>query len=141
MKAFFDTSVLLPCLQGDHIHHAASLQAFISVNAREGSCAAHSLAELYANATRLPGKNRVKPEQVLLFLGDVRERLSIVGLTPDEYYATLKDAAGVGLMGATIDDALLGACALKSEAEIIYTWNLRHFQQLSPEITQRLRTP
>ena len=141
MKFFFDTSVLFPCFFEEHTHHEASLRVFLGVNRSEGSCGAHSLAELYAIATRLPGKNRVSPEQVLLFLDDVRERLNIVSLTAEEYYATLKDAAEAGIVGGTIYDALLGTCAMKSDAEFIYTWNLRHFQQLSPEITKRLRSP
>jgi predicted nucleic acid-binding protein len=29
MKAFFDTSVLVPVFYGDHVHHQASLDLFI----------------------------------------------------------------------------------------------------------------
>jgi len=141
VKFFFDTSVLLPCFFEDHIHHEASLRAFLRVNKREGCCGAHSLAELYATATRLPGKQRLSGEQVLLFVENVRERLSVVSLTPDEYFSALRDAAEVGIVGGTVYDALLSRCAMKAEAEFIYTWNVKHFQQFSPDITRRLRTP
>jgi len=141
MKFFFDTSVLLPCFFEDHEHHEASLSAFLKASQGRGCCGAHSLAELYATATRLPGKHRLSGEQILLFLGDVRERLTIVTLTADEYYGTLKDAAASGIVGGTIYDALLGRCAMKAEAQYIYTWNVKHFQQFSPEIVKRLRTP
>ena len=77
----------------------------------------------------------------MLFLGDVRERLTIVTLTAEEYYETLKNAAASGIVGGTIYDALLGRCAMKAEAEYIYTWNVKHFQQFSPDIVRRLRTP
>lgn len=141
MKFFFDTSVLLPCFLEDHEHHEASLSAFLKADGGQGCCGAHSLAELYATATRLPGKQRLSGEQILLFLGDVRERLTIVTLTAEEYYGTLKNAAASGIVGGMIYDALLGRCAVKAEAECIYTWNLRHFQQFSPDIVKRLRTP
>lgn len=141
MKFFFDTSVLLPCFFEDHIHCEASRRALLNVNKSVGCCGAHSLAEFYANATRYVGKNRLSGEQVLLFLDDVRDRLDIVGLTSDEYYYAVRNAAAAGGVGGTIYDALLGYCAIKAGAEVIYTWNLRHFQQLSPEITKRLRTP
>lgn len=141
MKFFFDTSVLLPCFLEDHEHHEASLNAFLKAEGGQGCCGAHSLAELYATATRLPGKHRLSGEQILLFLGDIRERLAIVTLTAEEYYETLKNAAASGIVGGTIYDALLGCCAVKAEAECIYTWNLRHFQQFSPDIVKRLRTP
>ncbi len=141
MKFFFDTSVLLPCFLEDHEHHVASLNAFLKAEGGQGCCGAHSLAELYATATRLPGKHRLSGEQILLFLGDVRERLTIVTLTAEEYYETLKNAAASGIVGGTIYDALLGRCAMKAQAEYIYTWNVKHFQQFSPDIARRLRTP
>lgn len=141
MKFFFDTSVLLPCFLEDHEHHEASLRAFLKAGKEQASCGAHSLAEFYATATRLPGRHRLSGEQVMLFLGNVRERLTVVTLTADEYYSALKEAAAAGVVGGTIYDALLARCAMKAEAEYIYTWNLKHFQRFSPDIIKRLRTP
>jgi predicted nucleic acid-binding protein len=141
VRFFFDTSVLLPCFFENHTHHEASLRVFLEVNKEQGCCGAHSLAELYANSTRLPGKNRLRGDQALLFLDEVRDRLAIVALTPEEYYSTISDAAAEGVVGGTIYDALLCRCAIKAEAELIYTWNMRHFQQFSEDITKRLRTP
>jgi predicted nucleic acid-binding protein len=141
VKFFFDTSVLLPCFFEDHIHHEASLRAFLDVDKTRGCCGAHSLAELYASATRFPGKNRLSGQQALLFIDDVRERLDLVSLTPEEYYSALRDAAGAGVVGGTVYDVLLTFCAVKAKAEFIYTWNVKHFQQFSTDIAQRLRTP
>jgi predicted nucleic acid-binding protein len=141
MKFFFDTSVLLPCFFEEHVHHEASLRAFLKVDKEQGCCGAHSLAEFYATATRFPGKHRLSGEQVLLFLENVRERLHVVTLTADEYYTALKQAAAAGVVGGTIYDALLGQCAMKAKTEYIYTWNLKHFRQFSPDIVKRLRTP
>ena len=133
--------MLLSCFFENHTHHEASLRVFLEVNKEQGCCGAHSLAELYANATRLPGKNRLRGDQALLFLDEVRDRLAIVALTPEEYYSTISDAAAEGVVGGTIYDALLCRCAIKAEAELIYTWNVRHFQQFSGDITKRFRTP
>lgn len=141
MKVFFDTSVLLPAFLEDHEHHDPSLKAFLKVDKRSGCCAAHSLAEFYATATRLPGKHRLSGEQVLLFLENVVERLTTIALTADEYYHTIKSAAANGVVGGTIYDALLAQCAVKAEADVVYTWNARHFRQLGPVIARRLRTP
>jgi len=141
VKYFFDTSVLLPTFLEDHEHHEASLRAFLKADKKQGCCGAHSLAELYATATRLPGKHRLSGEQVMLFLEDVRERLAIVALSGDDYFSAVKEAAASGVVGGTIYDALLAHCALKAGAEIIYTWNQKHFQQFSAEIAKRLRNP
>jgi predicted nucleic acid-binding protein len=141
MRNFFDTSVLLPAFLEDHEHHDASLKAFLKADKKSGCFGAHSLAELYATATRLPGRHRLSGEQVLLFLENVVERLTMVALTGEEYYHAIKTAAANGIVGGTIYDALLAQCAIKAEAEVVYTWNAKHFRQFGPGIARRLRTP
>jgi predicted nucleic acid-binding protein len=141
MRFFFDTSVLLPVFLEDHEHHEASLKAFLRVRKEDGCCGAHSLAELYATATRLPGKHRLGGEQVLLFLENVVERLTTIALTGDEYYHAIKAAAVKGVIGGTIYDALLAQCAAKAGADVVYTWNTKHFGQFGPDLKKRLRTP
>jgi len=141
MKWFFDTSVLIPTFLEDHEHHEASLDAFLKSDRRSSCCAAHSLAEVYATLTRLPGRHRLSGEQVLLFLENIRERLTLVTLDPEEYSAALHSAAANGIVGGAIYDALLAQCALKTRAETIYTWNVKHFQRINSEIARRVKTP
>jgi predicted nucleic acid-binding protein len=141
VRAFFDTSVLVPVFLETHEHHERSLRVFVDATKRQDCCAAHSLAEVYATMTRLPGRHRLSGEQVLLFLDNIRERLTSVALTVDEYYAAIRDAADTGVVGGTIYDALIARCALKAKADTVYTWNTRHFEQLGPVIAERLRTP
>ena len=38
-------------------------------------------------------------------------------------------------------DALIAACALKAEADVLYTWNIGHFLLLGDEVARKLRTP
>ena len=74
MKAFLDTSILVPVFYGDHQHHEASLDLFLRFDKRQACCGAHSLAELYASLTRMPGKHRVTGEQAMIFLATVNDR-------------------------------------------------------------------
>jgi len=141
LKAFFDSSVLVPVFLEDHEHHDASLEVFLKADKKHGCCGAHSLAEVYSALTRLPGKYRLSAEQALLFLGNLRERLSIVALDAEEYYGAMEECAAAGVVGGNIYDALLARCALKARADTIYTWNVKHFQQLGPEVARRIRTP
>jgi len=141
VKALFDTSVLVPTFLGDHEHHEASLDAFLRFGKRQACCPAHSLAEVYATLTRMPGKYRVSCEQAMLFLAEIRQRLTLVALDEEEYYATIEQASALGVMGGTVYDALLARCALKARAETLYTWNVKHFQQLGLEVIKRIRTP
>ncbi|GAC1639669.1 MAG: hypothetical protein NVS9B14_20930 [Candidatus Acidiferrum sp.] len=53
----------------------------------------------------------------------------------------MRAAAERGIAGGRVYDALLLQCARKSKAEIIYTWNLKHFQAIAPDLTKRMRTP
>lgn len=102
---------------------------------------AHSLAEVYSALTRMPGKHRISGEQALLFIGSIRERLSIIALDGEEYATALQAAATLGIVGGGIYDALLADCAIKAKAETIYSWKTRHYAQCGQEVIQRLRTP
>ncbi|MCC6486641.1 MAG: PIN domain-containing protein [Candidatus Hydrogenedentes bacterium] len=141
MKAFFDTSVLVPVFYGDHVHHKASLDLFVKFDRVTGCCGAHSLAEVYATLTRMPGKHRISGEQALLFVGSIRERLSLIALTGDEYADALQGSAALGIVGGGIYDAMLAYCAIKAESETIYSWNARHYALCGPEVMRRLSTP
>ena len=80
-------------------------------------------------------------EQALLFIGNIRERLTIVGLTAEEYAKALQTFAELGVTGGAIYDALLAACAMKAKAETLFTWNIRHFAQLGPNVARLLQAP
>jgi len=141
VKWFFDTSVLIPAFLEDHVNHERSFAAFTAANRRVACCAAHSLAEVYATVTRLPGKHRMSGEQALFFLEEIEERLAIVSLDSGEYLKVIRRAAAAGIVGGTIYDALLAGCAIKAKAETIYTWDERHFRLLDPEIAERVEKP
>ena len=76
-----------------------------------------------------------------LFIGNLRERLSLVALNSEEYADALRASAAWGIIGGAIYDAMLAHCALKSKAQAIYTWNTRHYALCGPEVVGRLRTP
>ncbi len=141
MKAFFDTSVLVAVFYGDHQHHAPSIECFLRFSKKQACCGAHSLAEVYSSLTRMPGKDRISGEQAMLFLDEIRERMTIVSLDDEEYFRAIAGASAGGVLGGTIYDALLAQCALKAKAEIIYTWNVKHYRQFGSEAAKRARTP
>ncbi len=141
MKAFFDTSVLLPVFYGDHVHHKASLDLFIRFDKTTGCCSAHSLVEVYSTLTRMPGKHRISGEQAMLFIGSIRERLSIITLTVDDYADALQASSALGIVGGGIYDAMLAHCAVNAQAETIFSWNSRHYALCGAEVTRRLSTP
>lgn len=141
MKVFLDSSVLVAAFYAHHEHHAASFSLFVAQNKRSGCTAAHCLAEVYSVLTGMPGKDRVSPDEALLFIGNVRERLALITLTDVEYIDALEQAAALLIAGGGIYDALIGYCAIKAKAAAIYTWNVKHFSRLGGQVVARLKTP
>src|SRR5215467_14087423 len=119
MRSFFDTSALVPVFYGDHVHHAASIARFIQCDKASGCCAAHSLVEVYSTLTRMPGRHRISSEQAMLFIDSIRERLSIIALSGDEYAHALETSATRGIVGGAIYDAILAHCAIKAQAKAV----------------------
>jgi predicted nucleic acid-binding protein len=141
VKAFLDTSVLVPVFYGDHVHHAASLDLFTRFSKKDVCCGAHSLIEVYSMLTRMPGKHRISSEHGMLFVNNIRDRLTVVSLSADEYGEMLQKYASIGIVGGTIYDAFLATGALKAKAETLFTWTIRHYGQFGLEVTRILKTP
>jgi predicted nucleic acid-binding protein len=141
LRSFLDTSVLVAAFYGDHQHHEPSLALLAEQERSSGCTASHCLAEVYSVLTGMPGKDRVSPHEALLFLGDVRQRLATIALEEIEYFAVLEGAAATGMTGGSIYDAIIAHCALKAEAQTLYTWNVRHFMRLGEQISPRVREP
>ena len=141
MKAFLDTSVLVAAFHTEHQHHKPSFDLLRNCEKSDGCCGAHSLAEVYATLTGMRPPRRASGDQVLLFIGNIRERLSVIGLDEQEYFQMLEASAAAGIAGGAIYDAILGHCALKANAATIYTWNTKDFLRLPASISSRVKTP
>ena len=141
MKEFFDTSVLVAAFWGGHRDHAASIKLLGAANKKQSACAMHTLAEVYAAMTALPIRPMLPPDQVMLLVQEVRDRLTLVPLDESEYFETIQQAASAGFTSGRVYDALLLRCAVKVKAQTIYTWNLKHFQAIAPRMAARIRTP
>ncbi|MCB1020594.1 MAG: PIN domain-containing protein [Bryobacterales bacterium] len=141
MKAFLDTSVLVAVFYGEHKHHIPSRALLERYEPDEVCCGAHSLFEVYATLTRMPGSLRASPEEALLFVESLRMNLTVIALTPEEAARTLTMAAATQVMGGSTYDAALAGCAEKADAEALYTWSLRDYQRLWPAVADRVRSP
>jgi predicted nucleic acid-binding protein len=141
VKAFLDTSVLVATFYADHEHHQPSIDLFRRFGAKQACCGLHSLVETYSVLTGMPGKHRVSGDEALLFLANIRERLTVVTLDEVEYWEVLSTSAGGGISGGGVYDALLGRCAMKAKAESIYTWYAADFKLLGQVIAGRVKEP
>jgi predicted nucleic acid-binding protein len=136
MKVLLDTSVLLAAVIEKHAAHERAFAVLEGVqNGKdEGFVSGHSLAELYANLTKLPPPFRHSPEQALLTIEEnVLKYFKISSLAGSDYSALIREAALAGIQGGTIYDAVLLKSAKKAEVDQIHTLNLKHFETVAPK--------
>jgi predicted nucleic acid-binding protein len=133
--------VLVAAFWGDHRDHDSSLRVFAGCTCETAACAIHTLAEVYATMMALPVRPLLAPEQAMLFVEQLATRLTIISLSPERYLTTIRELADRGAGSGRVHDALLLACARKSGAGVIYTWNQKHFRQLAPDLADRIQTP
>jgi predicted nucleic acid-binding protein len=141
MISFFDTNVLVSAAESSHRHHDRAFRCLEHATRPTAYCGVHTLAEVYATLTRLPVRPPLRPEQCLVFIEELTERLTVVSLTAAEYLTTIRRAADAGLAGGIIYDALLLACARKCGADVIYTFNTDHFTRIAPDLADRIQAP
>lgn len=141
VKVFLDTSILIAANDIDHERHVESQPLLEAATRQNCACAAHSLAETYANLSIVKGGRKQRPETAYRLVEQIASRMLVVGLSPEEYLATIQEAAELRISGGTIYDALLLKCARKVHAERIYTWNVRHFHLVAPDLAGRILRP
>jgi len=144
MKAYLDTAVLVAASVADHPHHSQSLAALQMVRkkAMTGHISGHGLSEVYAVLTRTPFTPPIYPMEAWKLLSmNVLPYFQIVTLTPEMYWQAIQECADRGWIGGRIYDALHLCCAKKAACDRIYTFNVRHFQQLAPDLADRIGAP
>ncbi len=74
-------------------------------------------------------------------MSQIRERLTLITLSEQEYVSALEAASSGTIVGAAAYDALITHCALKAGADILLTWNVRDFIRLGSAVAQLVKTP
>lgn len=140
MKRFFDSSVLIPVFYADHPQHVSSTKLFLDAG-KDDFCALRTLGEVYATLTRLPLRPRVTGPEGISIVKQIQQRLTLIALSEGEYLSTLELASSGAIVGAAVYDALIAHCALKADADVLLTWNVRDFARLGPAIARIVKTP
>ena len=144
MRAYLDTAVLVAASVAGHPHHSQSLATLRMIHKKRvtGHISGHGLSETYAVLTRTPFTPPIYPAEAWKLLSlNVLPYFRIVTLTPKMYQETIEECANRGWLGGRIHDALHLCCAKKAACDRIYTFNVRHFQQLAPDLADRIGAP
>jgi predicted nucleic acid-binding protein len=91
--------------------------------------------------TGLPLRPRITGPEGISILKQIRERLTLITLSEQEYVSALELASAGTIVGAAAYDALIGHCALQAGAHILLTWNVRDFRRLGSAVAQLVKTP
>lgn len=119
---------MIACVCTWHEHHEpAAGEIERRLKAKEAmATAAHAVAEAYAVLTRLPPPHRISPADALALVeGNFLD--GAVALDTRGYRALLRRAGKDAISGGCVYDALIGECAVKAKADVLLTFNARHF--------------
>jgi predicted nucleic acid-binding protein len=141
IAVFLDTSVLIAASDAADPRHPRSLSLLAAATPSTTACGAHTLAEVYAVLSRIPGGKKVRPAHASLLVDQIVAKMTVVPLSAQDYARTLQETARMGLSGGIVFDAILLACARKVNARRIYTWNEKHFRVVAPDLVDRIVTP
>jgi len=107
-----------------------------------GCVSGHGPSELYAVLPRAPLTRPIYPREAWKIISaNVLRNFAIITLTPGMYRDTIEPCANHGWIGGRIYDALHLSCARQAACERFSIFNVRHFQQLAPELAGRIGAP
>jgi predicted nucleic acid-binding protein len=129
----------VPVFYADHQHHDFSAKIFLGAD-KQDFCALRTLGEVYATLTGLPIRPRITGPEGIAIVKLIRQRLTIVSLSEQEYVSTL-EAASPTIVGGAAYDLLIAQCAIKARADILLTWNTRDFTRFGADISRLVKTP
>jgi predicted nucleic acid-binding protein len=139
---FCDTSVLVAAADLRHVHHAPSAALAQRATRATAFCSAHTIAEVHATLTSAGYRERFRSADVTDVIAQIRANFTAISLSVAEYYAAVQDALARGAVSGQVYDVLHLRAAEQSEAETIYTWNIKHFRALaSAGLAGRIREP
>jgi len=144
LKVYVDTNVVVASVVETHVHHSSSkpLMDSLSQKKDQGFISAHGLTEIYSVMTRTPFRPQFSPATAWQILSDdVIPVLELVSLSNSEYRNIVRDCASMGFGSGRVHDLAHLRAAEKASCERIYTFDVRGFQALAPNLTSRIVTP
>jgi predicted nucleic acid-binding protein len=134
MRVVLDTNCLVAAALPQHEHHETTVADLARRRAAGHTfvMAAPAVLEAYAVLTRLPPPHRLAPADAIAVLDRNWSAGESVALNAAETWKVLRQRATTGVAGGRIYDGVIAACARKSKADEILTWNVRHFTGQAP---------
>lgn len=127
-----DASCIVAKLVVTHEHHERAVAA-LDRHFEAGDVmviVAHTLLETYRTPTAMPRPHQIPPDAPWRAIGGTFVmRGSVVVLRPSHYEQLMSDVAAAGTIGGQVYDASIATCARLAGAEVLLTFNERHFRR------------
>jgi predicted nucleic acid-binding protein len=136
MRCFFDTSVLVAASVRQHPHFDRADGKLRRCIAGEdvGLVHAHSLLEFHSAMTQLPKGLAVPPSDVTTIVEEgILPHVECRALSRAKVAEAQRLAADGGLIGGVVYDLFHLVAAREMRAEVVWTFNLRHFEAIAPQ--------
>ena len=140
-KVAFDTVSIIAAIIADHPNHARAVIWLQRVQREEivGIISAHSIAETY---NVLTGGLKVQPALALKLLEqNVLATFNVIPLTETDYHAVVQHLVSMNIGGGKIYDGLIAFAAWKAEADLLLTYNKKHFDAIYPTHADKIVEP
>jgi predicted nucleic acid-binding protein len=143
VKIAFDTSVVIAGSLVGHVHaERASVWLDAARQRRfDARVTSHGLAEAWATLSALPIEPRLAPATVLRLVERFQQHVAVLELTWDDYRRAIERCADRGLRSGAVYDALHLVAAERWDADVMLTFNVRHFERLSASERPRIAAP
>jgi predicted nucleic acid-binding protein len=141
VKVAIDTSVIVPILLTDHLHHLRAIWWVDEARDFDRCASWHAYAESWAVLTAMPIDPRVTGEVARAALERLRTRIDFVPPRAKVYSAAVQRCAQRGVRSGAIYDALHLVSAEAEAADVLLTFNERDFKRLANPTGPRIVVP
>lgn len=143
-RVALDSSCMVAAVCSWHEHHRAALSE-IQRRLDRGerlAVAAHALVETYAVLTRLPAPHRLAPTDAWTLVdANFARPAGVVTLSASAHVRLLGRLAAAGISGGRTYDAVIAECASQGRADVLLTFNPRHFEPAPRGVQVVVPTP
>ena len=137
MKIGVDSCILVAGIHASHPLHAVAADWLIrNISSNELIITHHSILEIYAVLTRLPGELRITgPEAKQLLESTVRPNMQIADFSASSIWDCIDSLVNHSAVGGQSYDAFITEILTNAGVEAIATFNTTHFIKLASHLS------
>ena len=130
-----DSNCLIALLCAWHAHHERTTAAYDHLRKARRKCVLPVPAwlEAFSVITRLPAPYRVDAATARSALNGVLDNAVLVPVSATAARSAVDAVTACGAAGGRVYDALIACSAHEAGAEILLTWNVKHFKEILPQ--------